>query len=330
MELGLKQLGERLAAETDGQPFYLVETLKVLLEEGMLLIRSRADGERVVEVGPAWRSQKSTLRLLPQSVREVIRARLSRLSAEASELVRAGAVLERGFDFESVVGVAGLGEAEGLRGLDELIERHLVQEEASGREEERSHLLHPSATYSFTHEKIRQVAYTEMGHARRRLLHRRAFEVLEEGGAPAALARHALAGGLAEQAFRYGVAAGDAAVEVFSVKDAIEHYERARDLLTEVRTGSRQLSEPSVLTWSTCTFSWAEAYELLEEWDKAREAYEAMLALAREVEEARLEVGALNNLAVLAFHQESDPPRAGGSWRRLDGWPRRRDLKSCW
>ena len=126
-ESGLKQLGERLAAETDGQPFYLVETLKVLLEEGMLLIRSRADGERVVEVGPAWRSQKSALRgLLPQSVREVIRARLSRLSAEASELVRAGAVLQRGFDFESVVGVAGLGEAEGLKGLEELTERHLI------------------------------------------------------------------------------------------------------------------------------------------------------------------------------------------------------------
>jgi DNA-binding SARP family transcriptional activator/tetratricopeptide (TPR) repeat protein len=311
VELGLKQLGKRLAVETDGQPFYLVETLKVLLEEGMLLIRSRADGERVVEVGPAWRSQKSAFRgLLPQSVREVIRARLSRLSTEASELVRAGAVLERGFDFESVVGVAGLGEAEGLRGLDELIERHLVQEEASGRDEEEP-LLHPSATYSFTHEKIRQVAYTEMGHARRRLLHRRAFEVLEEGGAPAAqLARHALAGGLAEQAFRYGVAAGDAAVEVFSVKDAIEHYERARDLLTEVRTGSRQLSEPLVSDLEHLYIQLGRAYELPEEWEKAREAYEAMLALAREVEEARLEVGALNNLAVLAFHQESNPPRA--------------------
>ena len=61
-ESGLKRLGERLASETDGQPFYLVETLKVLLEECMLLIRSRADGERVVEVGPAWRSQKSALR----------------------------------------------------------------------------------------------------------------------------------------------------------------------------------------------------------------------------------------------------------------------------
>ena len=82
---GLKQLGERLAAETDGHPFYLVETLKVLLEEGMLLIRSRAAGERAGEVGPAWRSQKSALRgLLPQSVREVILARLSRLSPEGS------------------------------------------------------------------------------------------------------------------------------------------------------------------------------------------------------------------------------------------------------
>jgi len=311
-ESGLKRLGERLASETDGQPFYLVETLKVLLEEGMLLMRSRADGKRVVEVGPAWRSKKSALRgLLPQSVREVIRARLSRLSAEASELVRAGAVLERGFAFESVVGVAGLGQAEGLKGLDELIERHLLHEEDSGREEEEQ-LLHPNATYSFTHEKIRQVTYTEMGPARRSLLHRRAFEVHKEGGAPAArLAHHALAGGLAEQAFRYGVAAGDAAVEVFSVRDAIEHYERARDLLTEIRTGSGQRTGPSSPDLEHLYVQLGRAYELTQEWSKAREANEAMLALAREVEEARLEVIALNNLAILSFpQQDADPPRA--------------------
>ena len=49
---GLERLGKWLAAETEGQPFYLVETLKALLEEGMLLIRSRADGETVVDVAP--------------------------------------------------------------------------------------------------------------------------------------------------------------------------------------------------------------------------------------------------------------------------------------
>ena len=220
-------------------------------------------------------------------------------------------MLRRGFDFESVVGVAGLGEAEGLRGLDELIERHLIEEEAGGREEEEQ-LLDLSATYSFTHEKIRQVAYTEMGRARRRLLHRGAFEVLEERSAPAAqLAHHALAGGLAEQAFRYSLAAGDGAVEVFSVWDAIDHYERACDLLTEVRAGGGQPTEPSVPDLEHLYIQLGRAHELTQEWDKARETYEAMLALGREAGEARLEVIALNNLAILSFpQQDADPPRA--------------------
>src|SRR5829696_1813276 len=140
---------------------------------------------------PSWRSGPpcgggDDLRdLLPQSVREVIRARLARLSFAASELLRAGAVLERGFGFESLVSVTGLGEAEGLRGLDELIERRLLHEETGGQEAEKP-LLYPSATYSFSHEKIRQVAYTEGGPARRQVLHRRAFEVLEGSGAPQA------------------------------------------------------------------------------------------------------------------------------------------------
>src|SRR5829696_8972378 len=234
---GLEIFGEWLALETGGQPFYLVETLKALLEEGKLLIRSRADGEQpVVEVGPALRAGSSLRGLLPQSVREVIRSRLSRLSPVASELLRAGAVLERGFGFNSLVGVAGLGEAESLMGLDELIERNLLLEEAYGGAEEP--LLYPGATYSFSHEKIRQVAYTEGGQARRRVLHRRALEVLEEMGAPAAqLARHALAGGLAQPAFGYCVAAGDQAMEVFAVQDAVEHYERARSLLAQEEEG---------------------------------------------------------------------------------------------
>jgi DNA-binding SARP family transcriptional activator len=159
----LERLGEWLTAETEGQPFYLVETIKVLLEEGMLLLRNRANGETVVEVGPALRAESSApIGLLPKSVREAIYVRLSRLSAAGSELLGAGAVLERGFDFETLVRVAGLGESESLRGLDEIVERHLLREEAGGREAEM--LLDPTPTFTFTHEKIRQVAYTEAGH----------------------------------------------------------------------------------------------------------------------------------------------------------------------
>jgi tetratricopeptide (TPR) repeat protein len=217
--------------------------------------------------------------------------------------------LERGFGFESLVSVTGLGEAEGLRGLDELIERRLLREETGGQEAEKP-LLYPSATYSFSHEKIRQVAYTEGGPARRQVLHRRAFEVLEGSGAPPAeLARHALAGGLAKPYFSYSVAAGDAAMEVFAVEDAIGHYERARDLLAEVRTGGRQMVEPSIPDLEHLYTQLGRAYEMADEWRKARAAYETMLALAREVGEAKLEVISLNHLAVLAYHQEADARR---------------------
>ena len=298
----LESLGEWLAAETGGQPFYLVETLKALLEKGELVIQMGADGEPVVEVGPALGAESDLRGLLPSNVREVIRARLSHLSPVASELLRAGTVLGRSFSFESLVGVAALGEVEGLRGLDELVERHLLQEEAGGEAEEP--LLHPSPAYSLSHEKIRQVAYTESGHARRQVLHRRALEVLEESGVPPAeLARHALAGGLARPAFACSVAAGDQAMEVFATQDAIEHYERAQNLLAEALTGGRQLAEPSIPDLEHLYIQLGRAYEMSDEWRRSRAAYEALLALGRELGEARLEVVSLNHLAVLDYHQ---------------------------
>jgi tetratricopeptide (TPR) repeat protein len=311
-ESGLERLGEQLASETQGQPFYLVETLKAMLEVGMLLIRRRADGEMVVEVGPAWRTEKSTLRgLLPKSVREVIRSRLSRLSPAAAELLSAGAVLERGFGFETLARVAGLGETEALGALEELIERRLLLEEAGGGEEEEEPLSYADITYSFSHEKIRQVTYTEGGRARRLLLHRRAFEVLEGAGAPAAeLARHALTGGLAEQAFGYSVAAGDQAVEVLAVRDALKHYQRAHSLLENVSTGGGQSIEPSSADLEHLYTQLGRAYEMADEWGKAQAAYETMRDLGRQVGEARLEVVSLNLLAILSFHQQgTDPSR---------------------
>jgi predicted ATPase len=177
----LERLGEWLAAETGGQPFYLLETLKALIEEEKLVVRARPDGGGVLGVGPNLRVESGRGDLLPSSVREVIRSRLSRLSPAASELLAAGAVLGRRFGFETLVGVAGLAEAEGLRGLDELLGRRLLLEESVGQEEEA--LVRFDAVYSFSHEKIRQVAHTEGGQARRRVLHRRAFGVLE-GVAP--------------------------------------------------------------------------------------------------------------------------------------------------
>ncbi len=305
---GLRSFGEWLASESGGQPFYLTETLKALLENGDLVARSRAHAEAVVEISPSFRAANNPVGLLPSSVREVIRSRLSQLSPAAFDLLSAGAVLGRGFSFEPLSAVSGLGEAEGLRGLDELTDRRLLLEDGNARGGGTP--LQRSATYSFSHEKIRQVAYTEGGQARRLVLHRRAFGVLEASGAPPAeLARQALAGGLANEALTYAVAAGDAAAEVFAVRDAIVHYERARDLLVSGERQGRPL-EASIPHLERLYAQLGRAHELTDGWDEARESYEAMLAFAREAGDARLEVVALNHLAVFYFRHERDVPEA--------------------
>ena len=91
-EPGLGSLGEWLTAETGGQPFYLVETLKALLEEGELAIQLGADGEPVVEVGPALGAGSDLRGLLPTNVREVIRAPLSSFARRLRPLEGRGSV----------------------------------------------------------------------------------------------------------------------------------------------------------------------------------------------------------------------------------------------
>src|SRR5205085_6792069 len=81
---------------------------------------------------------------------------------------------------------------------------------------------------------IREVVYVEGGETRTRLFHRRALGTLQEVSVPPAkLAYHAVSAGLLEPAFRLSVAAGDEAIAVFALHDAIEHYEQAWRLLTE-------------------------------------------------------------------------------------------------
>ncbi len=302
----LERFGGWLAAETGGQPFYLVETLKALLEEGRLTMRARPNGELLLEVGTAL-TLRGELSSMPDSVRDVVRRRLYRLSQPASELLAAGAVLGRGFGFGVLQAVAGLGEIECLRVLDELVGRHLLFEEVGGRGEGR--VLYPNVTYSFSHEKIRQVVYTEAGHARRSVLHRRAFEVLEGANAsPGKLVRHALMGGLMKAAFSNCVAAGDEAAEVFAARDAIEYYERARGLLAAEEQQPDDPIEPPISDIVHLYSQLGRTYEMADRRIEARATYETMLAFARETKDARLEVVALNHLAALLFHDGSDVP----------------------
>jgi predicted ATPase len=291
----LDRFGQWLFAETEGQPFYLMETLKVLLERGALASRPNDDGGWTIDFTAALEHETVVRGVFPPSVREVICARLDRLPPNAFALLVAGAVLSQGITFEHLCQVADLAEHDGLSALDEVLHSHLLHEsEREGRRVTDGH-------YVFAHAKIRAVVYAEAGEARCSIFHRRAVKVLQAAAAPAAvLAYHALAAGLAEPAFRWSLAAGDEAMRVVAVRDALTFYEQAQNLMAERLHGldlGTMLPAPEIEHLYTHL---GRAYELNAQWEKARTAYTSMIAYAQDARQPVMESTALNRLAALA------------------------------
>jgi predicted ATPase/DNA-binding SARP family transcriptional activator len=291
-----------LFSETRGQPFYALETLKALLERGLLASQVQADGRLLIHFEEAWRDQVRLHSFLPPGVREVIRTRLDPLSAPAFSLLAACAVIGRRSTFERLYQVGGLSESEGLSALEEVITNQLLREIAAEADEQAPmHPFEAGGTYFFTHDKIRDVVYSEMGEARRRVFHRRALELLQGDATPAAeLAHHALSAGLREEAYSLCIAAGDDALRLFATRDAIIHYEKARQIVRS------QQVPPSSLPGRLIPHLYVQlgrAYELSNEWEAARTLYQEMLDRAQSSQLPAMECLALNRLGMLLIHE---------------------------
>jgi predicted ATPase len=267
-----------LYRDTEGNPLFVVESVRAgaLGQGGMV---SQFEGL----VPPPH------VLPLPPMVQAVIAARLAQLSLHAREVVSLAAVIGRAFTFTLLAQASGSDEDVLVRGLDELWQRRIVREQGGD-------------AYDFSHDKLREATYTALSQARRRLLHRRVFEALQATAAPAApLAHHARHAGLIEQTFRYSLAAGDDAMRLFAVRDAISHYEQAQQVVTaQAADGHDQHRTLPVVQIHHLYVQLGRAYELNSDYQKAHRVYEAMLTFARKEHEPRMECAALNRLATLA------------------------------
>ncbi|HEY2994422.1 MAG TPA: BREX system ATP-binding domain-containing protein [Methylomirabilota bacterium] len=156
-QAALDRLGERAWAASEGNPFVAVETVRAQAEGAVVPGRDLA---------------------LPERVREIVTKRLQRLSQSGQMLAAVAAVIGREFDFTLLQRASGLSDEEAAAGVEELV-RHRILHGLGER-------------FDFTHDRIRETAYRRILVPRRRLLHRRAAEAIEELHA-GDLARHALA-----------------------------------------------------------------------------------------------------------------------------------------
>jgi DNA-binding SARP family transcriptional activator len=253
--------------ETRGQPFYLMETLKDLLERGALHPKQQVIGLWTFEVD-AEHDLGQAVRV-PSTVRAVIRSRLFRLSPNAFALLAAGAVLDQRITFERLCAVSHITADLGLSALDELVSSRFLVE-----------VVQPGtiSAYTFANDMIRDVVYTEAGDARRRLFHKRALEVLEAAQDSAAvLAHHALAAGLAEAAFHHSLAAGQEALRLAATSEAVIHFERARRLVQEGALSGADFESPI-----------RDLYAQLEQVYELSGQHEQVVALSDELERLAL------------------------------------------
>jgi DNA-binding SARP family transcriptional activator len=302
----LVELGDFLFAHTGGQPLYLLETLKLLRERQWLVPQLGTDGtwrlEPTPDMAAALVQEQSRRELLPPSVRAMILARLAKLAHAARQLVMASAVLGTQATAWRLWQVAEVGAQAEVEALEEAIGSGILRKEAAGGQG-----AGRLGSYRFAHELIRDVVYTELGQVRRQVLHQRALALLTSEGARASeLAYHALAAEQAEAASRYSVQAGDEALAVFAVEDAIGHYEQARSVLQEHQRQQTVLEASEV---EHLYVYLGRAYAFLHAWEKAQEAYEELVAYAQHHQLPALVSMTLNRLAILAVQQSFDKPK---------------------
>jgi DNA-binding SARP family transcriptional activator len=158
------RFGAWLAAETGGQPFFIMETLKALLQDNTLALRPDAAGHWTLDVRGALCDLQRLQRMIPVRVQEVIMMHVDRLSQSALALLLAGAALGTRFTFEQARHVAELSEQAALEGLDEAVRAHLLREDGMGG-------------YAFCYDTLRAVVSAQAGAARRQVFRRRAREL---------------------------------------------------------------------------------------------------------------------------------------------------------
>ncbi len=305
------QFSDWLFAETQGQPLFIAEALKVLAEDG--IIRHESGNASQAGASSLSRSEQTVWRLdgsrfdaqraqsrVLASFREIIQSWLARLSLPSIELLTAASVLAQAASFDHLCQVTGMDERQAVTVLEDLLNRQLLIETNPTRD----------LTYTFSHQKVSDVIYDGTGAARRRMLHRRAFGVLREGAAPASeLAYHAHHAGLVAETIRHSLVAGHEAMALFAVRVAIFHFETAWRIAEQ--DGWPQ--ETSGADRQALYTGLGRAYELINDRVKAQEIYQAMIAYAQKIEAPAMECMGLNHLAavyVFGPRSREDQPKA--------------------
>ena len=244
--------------ETEGNPFFMSEVVRLLVSDGAL---ERPD------VVDSWSLT------IPQGVRQVISRRVSRLSDECNRVLTIASVIGREFGLDALERLSDLSGDRLLEAVEEAVAIRVVAEVPGtvGR-------------YGFSHALIRETLYGELSSTRRVRLHHLIADVLESlyrskpDSHLAELAYHffeaARGGGHIGKAVGYASAAGARAARLLAYEEAVAHYQRALQALELEQSADEAQRCELLLALGDAQWSSGDG-------SRARETFQSAAAIAR-------------------------------------------------
>jgi class 3 adenylate cyclase/tetratricopeptide (TPR) repeat protein len=219
-DAGLRPLTQLLIARTEGNPFFLEESVRTLVETGVLI------GERgAYHLGQALQTIQ-----VPATVQAVLAARIDRLPPAEKGLLQTAAVIGNEVPLPLLQAIANIPE--------EVLQRSLAHLQATEFLYETR--LFPECEYTFKHALTHEVAYGGLLHERRRALHARIVVALERLAADRLaeqvdrLSHHALRGEVWDKALVYSRQAGEKAMTRSAYREALGYFEQALSALSRL------------------------------------------------------------------------------------------------
>lgn len=224
----LLPLRRRLVEKTGGNPFFLEECVRSIVESDALV------GERAAyQLARPFQAER-----VPATVHALLAARIDRLLAEDKVILEVAAAIGRIVPLRLLEAVTG-SPAEGLHAaLGRLQIAQLLYETGQA----------PDLEYAFQHALIHDVAYGTLTHAKRTDLHARILQAIEtlagdrQSDYVEQLAHHARAGELWPRASDYLYQAGTKAFAHFANREAVAWFEQALDALRHLPESPQTLT----------------------------------------------------------------------------------------
>lgn len=209
----LRPLKQVLIDRTDGNPFFLEESVRTLIDTGVLA--GARGAQRLAKPVDSIR--------MPATVQAVLAARIDRLAPAHKRLLECAAVVGKDVPLPLLDAIAAMAEPDLRRALTELQAAEFLYETS----------LYPVVEYTFKHALTHEVAYGTLLHEQRRTLHAHLVEAIERLHADRLaehverLAHHAFSGEVWNKAVSYQRQAGSKALERSLLGQAAAYFEQA-------------------------------------------------------------------------------------------------------